>query len=336
AVGSSDGSNYDSISSNEEIISSQEDESMGSQPHSVSSNGGTMSSADSPKEDNVPKEDNEAPKPVPPPDIPDKTSSKGVWWWTINDAISAERRTKYLDFLQQNKVTEIYLHAHGMSNSQIGTFISEALSRKMRVAFLLGDYSWIIAENKGFGEMVKFFNDYQRSAKEGQRFYSMHIDVEPHQHPEFSQDKNKIMQLFADFVIRQAAPAAKNSGTLLEWDIPFWMDEFTVKDENNRSINLTELMAKTCDTITIMSYRDTANQMYQVSKEEIMYSKKHGCKIVLGAETYSVEGDSVSYMEEGKLEMNNQLSVLKNRLIGETDNFGIAVHHLNSWYDLKN
>lgn len=37
------------------------------------------------------------------------------------------------------------------------------------------------------------------------------------------------MQLFADFTLQKAVPAAKAAGTLLEWDIPFWMTD-VVKD----------------------------------------------------------------------------------------------------------
>lgn len=42
------------------------------------------------------------------------------------------------------------------------------------------------------------------------------------------------MQLFADFTLQKAVPAAKAAGTLLEWDIPFWMTD-VVKDGSGAS-----------------------------------------------------------------------------------------------------
>lgn len=72
--------------------------------------------------------------------------------------------------------------------------------------------------------------------------------------------------------MQKAAPAAEEAGTILEWDIPFWMTDI-VKDGDGQEIELAQLMAKTCDTIAIMSYRDTAAKILDVSKEEIAYGQ---------------------------------------------------------------
>lgn len=48
---------------------------------------------------------------------------------------------------------------------------------------------------------------------------------------------------------------------------------------------------------------------------EIAYAKKYGHKVVLGAETYSKEGDAVSYMEEGKTVMVSELTKLNAKLL---------------------
>ena len=134
-----------------------------------------------------------------------------------------------------------------------------------------------------------------------------------------------------------AAQMLSAAGTLLEWDIPFWMTD-VVKDGSGASIVLAELMARECDTIAVMSYRDTAAAMWDVSKEEIAYAKKYGHKVILGAETYSKEGDAVSYMEEGKTVMVSELTKLNAKLLSNLPNrnFGLAVHQIDRWYSLKN
>ena len=139
-----------------------------------------------------------------------------------------------------------------------------------------------------------------------------------------------------DFVLEKAVPAAEEAGMLLEWDIPFWLED-TVEDGSGRTIVLAELMAKSCDTIAIMSYRDTAEAMYNVSKEEIAFAQEYGCKIILGAETKSSEGDPVSYMEEGKAVMASELGKLNAMLLQAFPdrNFGIAVHQVRTWYSLQ-
>ena len=81
-----------------------------------------------------------------------------------------------------------------------------------------------------------------------------------------------------------------------------------------------------------MSYRDEATKMYDVSSDEINYASSLGKKIYLGAETYSLEGDNVSYLEEGKKYMYSELDKLRNLIPSD---FGIAIHQIKTWKELK-
>lgn len=146
-----------------------------------------------------------------------------------------------------------------------------------------------------------------------------------------------MMQLFADFTRQKAVPAAKAAGTPAGMGHPL-LDDRCGQSGSGASIVLAELMARECDTIAVMSYRDTAAAMWDVAKEEIAYAKKYGHKVVLGAETYSKEGDAVSYMEEGKTVMVSELTKLNAKLLSSLPNrnFGLAVHQIDRWYSLKN
>ena len=272
------------------------------------------------------------------------TDTLGVWWWQVNTIKSSDQQ---LAFLQENAVSEIYLFIDGMSEASnakasfadVRAFVKKAGDMGMRVAALTGDYAWINPDNTGFEKYVEKFNAYQKAAAEDEKFYSMHLDVEPHQHPDFKtgeEGRAKVMQLFADFAVNKAAPAAKEAGTLLEWDIPFWMTD-VVKDGKGNEVVLADLMAQLCDTIAIMSYRDTAEKILDVSKEEIAYAKKYGHKIILGVETKSSEGDQVSFMEEGKAVMVEEMAKVHESLKASfpDGNFGMAVHQASVWYTLK-
>ncbi len=268
--------------------------------------------------------------------------SKGVWWWDIGQ-IHGETGEQYLCFLEKNGVTEIYLCVDGMrmsggsaSYAEVRNFVRRAGGLGIRVAALTGEISWIDPENNGFQGFVDRLTEYQGTVSADEQFYAMHLDVEPHQHGSFSSDRGFVMQRFADFILERAAPAARKAGLLLEWDIPFWLED-TVADANGTSTDLLELMAKTCDTLVVMAYRDTADGMYGISVEEIAAARKYGCKIVLGAESSSSEGEQVSFKEEGKAAMAVELRNLEKRLSADfpDGNYGLAVHHLTSWYLLK-
>lgn len=78
-----------------------------------------------------------------------------------------------------------------------------------------------------------------------------------------------------------------------------------------------------------MSYRDTKDGILNVAKEELEYANENNKKIILSVETYSLEGDQVSFYEEGKSVLNNVLKEL------EGVSSGVSIHHLKSWYELK-
>ena len=267
----------------------------------------------------------------------------GVWWWRIN-TITGSAGQMYLDFCVQNHVSEIYLCVDGMRESSgttfatVRSFVKKAHGLGIRVAALTGDYEWIEPTNTGFQSFVSKYTAYQNAAASDEKFYAMHLDVEPHQHPDFGTERAKVLQWYADFTVNKATAAAKTAGALLEFDIPFWFNDTVTDAGTGNRIGLNDLMAKYCDTIVIMSYRDTAQSMHDVSKEEIASAKKYGCKIVLGAETYSTEGDAVSYMEEGKKYMVSELTKLNIMLLQDypSRNFGLAIHYNETWYQLKN
>ena len=65
-------------------------------------------------------------------------------------------------------------------------------------------------------------------------------------------------------------------------------------------------------------------------------ARKKGCKVILGVETYSKEGNFVSFMEEGKAVMYRELGKVYRSLKGENlPAYGVAIHHMSVWYNLK-
>lgn len=273
---------------------------------------------------------------------PGDVNTLGVWWWDAS-TIAGTTGQQYLNFCVQNNVSEIYLCISNMTSSgsisyaSVRSFVSTANSLGIRVAALSGDYSWFEPNNTGFQAYVDKFNAYQSAAAANEKFYSMHLDVEPHQDPLFQTNRAQVMQWYADFVVTKAVPAAEAAGTLLEFDTPFWLTDMVIDAGTGGNIVAAALMAKYCDTVCVMSYRDTAQGMYDVAVEEIGYAQQYGSKIVLSAETYSTEGDSISYMEEGKAYMVSQLTALNAMLFSAfpNRNYGISIHQIQTWYNLQ-
>ncbi|WP_300596789.1 hypothetical protein [Niabella sp.] len=259
------------------------------------------------------------------PVIPGINRPLGTWWWSVNK----KDWNTYLNFAQQNGVTEIYFSTVDFSETT-GGFIEKAASKGIRVYLLAGSYVWI-SDRSGFITLMDKYTQYQNTASGTRRFAGIHLDVEPHQDPTFSTRRAIIMQQYIDFVswVTSQYTTAGN----IDFDIPFWLDDVVSYKGENRL--LYEAVISEATRVFIMSYRDTAAKMYDVSKEELTFAALLNKQIFLGAETApSKEGNAVTYAEEGKTYMYNELRKLST-LCGNVD-YGVSIHHISTWYSLKN
>ncbi len=263
-------------------------------------------------------------------------TSKGVWWWRGEDATRPDEAARRMEFLKKHAVTEIYFCAElkRARHDDIRRFVKAARGHGMRVACLNGDVSWIRPGNRGFAETLALYLAYQKAAAPDEKFYALHLDVEPHQDAKLP-DARK-WQLYADFVLRAAADIHA-AGEKVEWDIPFWLDGIRVTYGYLENAPLLEVVMSAADGVALMSYRDTAEATLDVSKAEIALAKKRNVRVILGAETGETgEGSVVTYFEEGAAKMDAELAKVSAALDAEKvpAGAGIAIHHLGGWEKL--
>lgn len=245
-------------------------------------------------------------------------AAKGVWWWNKN--LDAET---YLTFADENSVTEIY-YCDADFDEKTASFIDKAAQRDIKVYWLAGEYQWLDDSSPLYRQIERYKN-FQAENKRG--FAGIHLDIEPHQSPAFSTDRAGLLKKLIGLVYGLKGDFPEIT---FDFDIPFWIhDEITYGGE---TLPAYAHIIRGANRAFIMSYRDTAESIYSVAKEEVEYAVSINKTVILGVETYSTEGDSVSFMEEGKNYMNEQLEVLKTLI---PENYGISVHQIKTWYDLK-
>ena len=247
-----------------------------------------------------------------------KAQTLGVWWW--NNRIDSS----YLYFAKQNDVTEIYLYASSF-NKRIATIIKNAKTKNIKVYWLAGKYEWIenysLLETK-LKEYLAFQEQYNNL------FSGIHFDIEPHQHPEFETKREEILYKFIDLTYNLKQDY---NNIYIEYDIPCWLDD--IISYNGQNKKTFEYIIDNASAITLMSYRDSAQKIYDFAKDEINYAKSINKKINLGVETQDVDDDNVTFFEEGKTYLKQELNKLRNLI---PKNYGIAIHYIESWYTLKN
>lgn len=240
-----------------------------------------------------------------------------VWWW------DNRLDSSYLDFAAQNGVKGIYCYYSSFSQKTTD-FIAAANAKGIGVLWLAGKYEWI-EDYDSLKAKVEEFNAFQASSQN--KFAWIHLDIEPHQHPEFDERREELITKYVEltFSLKRDFPSLR-----IEYDIPFWLDdEITVKGQTKPAH---EFVIDNAARVTVMSYRDSAEKILDCAEEEIFYAIKAGKPLNLSVETGENDDDIVTFYEEGNDFMMKQLSVVRAAL---PDNFGIAIHHIKDWRELK-
>ncbi|MBE5735676.1 MAG: hypothetical protein E7361_04460 [Clostridiales bacterium] len=254
--------------------------------------------------------------------IPKNTTAPeilGVWWW--NDKLDTNT---YMDFAKQNSVTEIYYCSSKFDNDT-SSFITTAKNNDISVYWLAGEYQWLDDNSNLISKIEKYItyqDTYQNSSYNG-----IHLDIEPHQNPDFDIRRSDLI-----LSLIQLANTLNTTYPDIEfhYDIPFWLDDEILY--NGIIKPAYQHMIDIADRVFVMSYRDTSEKIEEVALDELNYAKSQNKPIMLCVETYSTEGDKVSFMEEGNIAMMSEITKLQKKYMND---IGFAIHHIKSWKELK-
>ncbi len=240
----------------------------------------------------------------------------GVWWW--DNRIDST----YLDFAEDQGVNEIYYYTSSFSQ-KTSDFIKDANSRGIKVFWLQGKYEWI-EDIPSLKNRIEEYRDYQ--SQNEYKFDGIHLDIEPHQHPEFEERREELITAFVDLT---AQIQTDYPNLWIEYDIPFWLEDLITFDGKTKPAY--EFVIDNASRVTVMSYRDSADAIYDVAEDEAIYAESIGKPFSFSVETGENE-DIVTFYEEGAAYMYSQLDLLRKRI---PDNFAIAIHHIKDWRELK-
>ena len=240
----------------------------------------------------------------------------GVWWW--NDSLDS----KYLTFARDNGVSEIYYCSDDF-NEDVSSFIGKANEMGMKVYYLAGEYEWL-TDSSNLYSKINSYIIYQNNYN---KFSGIHLDIEPHQDPTFDDNREELITS----LIELASDLKKEyTDITFDYDLPFWLEDEI--EFNGVRKEAYKHMIDIANRVFLMSYRDSSEKIYDISKEEIEYAKSVNKVLFLGVETKSDEGDNVSFQEEGKEYLYEQLFNLHQTL---PSNFGLSIHQIKTWYELK-
>ncbi|GHW02592.1 hypothetical protein AGMMS50249_3780 [candidate division SR1 bacterium] len=265
------------------------------------------------------------PEPPQPPEPP-LTGNFGKFGVYYRDSNDISTHPEYQNFIIQNGIDEIYLTADLSDTAQTSQFISRANQHSISVFYLIGEYQRI-DDFTSFQAEISKYQTYQDQASASAKFAGLHLDVEPHQHPDFASNRAQKLADYLAFVVktRETYPNEK-----IDFDIPFWFDD-TISYRGQQTPLYQAVMSE-ASRVFVMAYRDSADAMADVAKEELAFAKSTNKQIFLSAETYSEEGDHVSFAQEGAEYMMSELKKLEIKIGSEN---GIAIHWIRPRFNMS-
>ena len=262
----------------------------------------------------------------------------GVWWWETY--LPEAKTNEYMDLFQQNQVTEIYYESYPLlyngnqGHSQLHSFVEKAMAKGMRVAVLYDDKSNSLAE--GIGDIwEKVENGFlaYKSEYPNDALYAIHCDVEP-------KGLTEIQRYITNFLEAEVADA-RSKGIMVELDLPCgWENQGTdnMKMAGGKTAPVYEIIAQECDTMCLMSYRDTPDQCYSFGYAPLQAGSKYGTKVIFGFEYgNSGEVEKVDFSQEDRYYAYTVMKSLKKTIDRKTWNcpLGFAIHSATGWYNLR-
>ncbi|MEW4429180.1 hypothetical protein AB1I68_17035 [Paenibacillus pabuli] len=257
---------------------------------------------------------------------------RATWVW---DTTQIEKNPQeVLKFAVDHDINTIYLQINRDVKIPYYTdFIRKARAYNIAVDVMDGRAAWGLTESR---EQIASFLDwieaYQDSVEPDEKFAGIHLDIEPHVHPEWKTNQASVITQWqgnVQYIVDRAALMNMPVGA----DLPFWLDNYKIPGS---TMAVSSWMIRKFDSITIMAYRDTAAAIYNVAKDELAEASQLGKTISIAVETkQSKEGDFITFYEEGSVYMESQLKQVE-KLAAEHSSFkGFSIHEYTSWKTLE-
>ncbi len=238
---------------------------------------------------------------------------KALWAWE-------GPQSQVLDTAVEDGFTSIFLYAPpGFSDDpSYATFVADANESGIEVWALGGEPFWAREQAP--------FEDWAREATESELFVGLAPDVEPWALPGWESEQRQ-ESLIDSYLIGLGAVASETH-LPVNAAVPFWFDEIDHVD-GDVSWTLIESVMDRVDMVSVLAYRDTASGedgIVALVEDELAYAARAGIEVVVAVETAPITPEKVTFAEEGRAFLYEELSHVSEELRDDPSLAGLAVH----------
>jgi len=256
--------------------------------------------------------------------------NKATWLWDAS--LIRSEPEEIVSFSVNHGITTIFLQIQqDVQEEEYRRFISTASREGIQVHALDGHPEWAYENGREEGlKLLSWLEAYNRAASPEERFQGVQLDVEPYVLKRWDREQAQVVKEWSANM-EAWLQEAERIALPLSAAVPFWLDSVP-GPEGNPDGSFSRWMIKRTDSIAIMAYRDSGEQMYELSKEELEQADELGKSVWIGMElAHTDEGEHLTFYAKSRGEMEDEAE--RAALLGsEHPSFaGIAVHHYQAW-----
>ncbi|AWP28560.1 hypothetical protein AWU65_19395 [Paenibacillus glucanolyticus] len=256
--------------------------------------------------------------------------NKATWLWDAS--LIRSETEEIVAFSGREGITTIFLQIQKeVTEEEYRRFVAAAHQKGISVHALGGQPDWAYGEGQGQGmELLTWLDEYNQASAPEEKFEGVQFDVEPYVLRRWDREQVQVVEEWSANM-KVWVQEAERQNLPLSAAVPFWLDSIPgPKGENSDSFS--RWMIQNTDAIAVMAYRDSGEQMYELSKEELKQADELGKSVWIGMELGDTEeGEHLTFFTKSEQEMEDEaLSAAK--LGSDHSSFaGLAVHHYQAW-----
>ncbi|MBN8235919.1 hypothetical protein JF544_11700 [Halobacillus kuroshimensis] len=264
----------------------------------------------------------------------EKQQKRGTYVWEAETLIN--EKDKILDFAKENNINLLYTRLDlTQPYSAYSHFVEAADAAGIEVHAMGGHPSWALKEEEHrILKLVDYVKSYNQDVNENQSFDGIHLDIEPYVEPSWSTDQASVLKQWMGNLERFVEETKENSDLEASMDMAMWFDDIETPGSPETPFN--EWVIGLMDHTSVMAFRDQAEGIIQAAENEVNFSEKLGKDILISVEIKeNPSHPHISFYEEGKEVMENQLSLVDEAFQSYSSYQGYTVHAYRYWDGAK-
>ncbi|MGE7826452.1 hypothetical protein [Paenibacillus sp. NPDC093718] len=256
--------------------------------------------------------------------------NKATWLWDAS--LIRSETEEIVAFSGREGITTIFLQIQEeVTDEEYRHFVAAAHQQGISVHALNGQPDWAYEEGRRKGmELLAWLEAYNRTAAPEEKFEGVQFDVEPYVLRRWGREQAQVVEEWSANM-EVWVQEAKHQGLTFSAAVPFWLDSIPGPRSADAD-SFSRWMIENTDAIAVMAYRDSGEQMYELSKEELEQADELGKSVWIGMELGDTEeGEHLTFFAKSEQEMEDE--ALRAAKLGSDHNSfaGLAVHHYQAW-----